>query len=562
VGFWQLKDFTAREVGLMVDQRVDERKHIFRASVGAAKYFRTNYLRYQNWVYSIISYYAGGTGAKPYTEEKYYGQNVMTITSDLHWYAKKAIAHKIAFEDAIRGADQPKLFLVPKSNEGELAVEQLAQQADLPLKKFKDYNLWIEDEQLPASKPFSYYVPSEYKPALALNDPHRELYKPEQKLHLASNQQKRGEGPSFIKPENDRPAGSGSRRGRRSEFLPEKANGYPQPPAGTQHLKAQKSPYYGEEFIRVQKHQTLEHIAGQHGLRARQLRRWNYIKQGKQPPAGMHLALVRPRRSHIHVARKWETLLEIAARYRRNPERLAELNNIGDVSELLLPGQKIYLKNPKPADEPTIVFHFDEVPGIGAGEEEAAEPQQQEAEAPQSPKQARQQPAAQAGSPNANPAQQQASAQPARSAQSTAPASATKQPAEAGESAQARPAAQKNLDQQPGEKADKKAVDKASNKASGKASEKAPASTGKKPSEQAGAKPAQRPEAAQSGAATASPKQQAPKPASQGPAYYTVQAGDTLFSIAQAHDTSPGVLRKLNDLQGNTIHPGQRLRIE
>lgn len=42
---------------------------------------------------------------------------------------------------------------------------------------------------------------------------------------------------------------------------------------------------------------------------------------------------------------------------------------------------------------------------------------------------------------------------------------------------------------------------------------------------------------------------------------YTVQAGDTLYSIARRHGTTVEQLIKQNDLDGTDIHPGQRLEI-
>jgi LysM repeat protein len=42
--------------------------------------------------------------------------------------------------------------------------------------------------------------------------------------------------------------------------------------------------------------------------------------------------------------------------------------------------------------------------------------------------------------------------------------------------------------------------------------------------------------------------------------YHTVEAGDTLWSIARRHDTSVSRLRRLNDL-GDDIRPGQRIRV-
>lgn len=42
---------------------------------------------------------------------------------------------------------------------------------------------------------------------------------------------------------------------------------------------------------------------------------------------------------------------------------------------------------------------------------------------------------------------------------------------------------------------------------------------------------------------------------------YVVEKGDTLYSIAQAHDLTVARLRSLNGLEGNAIYPGQKLRV-
>ncbi len=43
--------------------------------------------------------------------------------------------------------------------------------------------------------------------------------------------------------------------------------------------------------------------------------------------------------------------------------------------------------------------------------------------------------------------------------------------------------------------------------------------------------------------------------------WYVVRRGDSLSKIAAAHDISLAFLKSLNNLRGNTIHPGQRLRV-
>jgi len=59
VGYWQFKDFTAVEMGLRVDRHVDERKNIYAASIGAAKYMKMNNGYFDNWIYAIQAYQMG-----------------------------------------------------------------------------------------------------------------------------------------------------------------------------------------------------------------------------------------------------------------------------------------------------------------------------------------------------------------------------------------------------------------------------------------------------------------------------------------------------------------------
>lgn len=44
-------------------------------------------------------------------------------------------------------------------------------------------------------------------------------------------------------------------------------------------------------------------------------------------------------------------------------------------------------------------------------------------------------------------------------------------------------------------------------------------------------------------------------------ATYTVRSGDTLWTIAQSHGTSPRTLQQVNGLRGSRIYPGQQLRV-
>jgi peptidoglycan endopeptidase LytE len=45
------------------------------------------------------------------------------------------------------------------------------------------------------------------------------------------------------------------------------------------------------------------------------------------------------------------------------------------------------------------------------------------------------------------------------------------------------------------------------------------------------------------------------------PSYHKVASGDTLFAIANRHNTSVADLKRINGLTGDSIRPGQSLRI-
>ena len=103
VGFWQFKDFTALEMGLRVDKEIDERMNIVSSSRAAARYIKKNNFYFNNWIYALQAYQMGAGGVLKSEKEAKSGLKHMEITSGTYWYIKKYLAHKIAFEDAVKG---------------------------------------------------------------------------------------------------------------------------------------------------------------------------------------------------------------------------------------------------------------------------------------------------------------------------------------------------------------------------------------------------------------------------------------------------------------------------
>ena len=59
IGLWQFMAPTARELGLVIDDYVDERKDIYRSTEAAAKYLKELHDRYDDWGLAIAAYNCG-----------------------------------------------------------------------------------------------------------------------------------------------------------------------------------------------------------------------------------------------------------------------------------------------------------------------------------------------------------------------------------------------------------------------------------------------------------------------------------------------------------------------
>jgi len=61
VGLWQFMKPTARKMGLVIDDYVDERKDIYRSTDAALKYLLELHTRYQDWELALAAYNCGPT---------------------------------------------------------------------------------------------------------------------------------------------------------------------------------------------------------------------------------------------------------------------------------------------------------------------------------------------------------------------------------------------------------------------------------------------------------------------------------------------------------------------
>ncbi|MFM7853567.1 MAG: LysM peptidoglycan-binding domain-containing protein [Flammeovirgaceae bacterium] len=158
VGFWQFKDFTAVSMGLRVDNIIDERMNIASATRGAAGYLKQNYAQFDNWLLALQAYQMGAGGLRRTVGDKYNGKRHMEITTETYWYVKKFIAHKVAFENAIVGEPQLKVYTFESKQSRSMA--DLANDLQMDESVLKEYNKWALRGNIPDDKPYIIIIPT------------------------------------------------------------------------------------------------------------------------------------------------------------------------------------------------------------------------------------------------------------------------------------------------------------------------------------------------------------------------------------------------------------------
>lgn len=399
VGFWQFKAPVAREVGLQVDEQIDERKHAFRASEAAGLYFAKANRDFDNWVYAVIAYYEGPTGAIPYTDPKFYGKKEMVISEDLHWYVLKAIAHKLAYEEAIAIRKRPDIWLLPLPTDGSENVRKLHQEYGIDEGLFLQYNQWIsEHKRLPKGESFTYYIPRAGETyAGHIPDPNKVPGGGRPGPMLASTAPYTGEVPNLPHQPDPKPVAESKPVREEIPVSPENINTEPiktQPsqgrpdnsslpattvapnrPAGIPTPKAQsvmrllRNEYadfpltedleYGKSYVLYNGSRSLLQTAAEYGKRLTQLLEWNFMIPGQEPKPGTLLFLSHPSRVGFHVVREGDNLGHIAAIHYTTIRKIQKNNRMSKGELTIYVGQKLYLKSKKPKGEKMIVLTDD-----------------------------------------------------------------------------------------------------------------------------------------------------------------------------------------------------------
>lgn len=352
VGFWQFKKATAQELGLRVDNAVDERKHIIASTVGATKYLKRSNFVFDNWLLSLQSYLQGLTGTQRSVSEKLYGAKKFEVNKKTHWYVKKFIAHKIAFEGFVgAGIKHPDVNLSDFATKGK-NLKQVSQELDVDFDELKRFNKWLSQPKIPSEK--DYFV----------------IYPVRTGQKVARNSSKKEELGKTSTVKSDKTAEAGKSKDNATPSVKSKAlltrEILSRPVSGnlgvypmiTGNLKNEFEPkeikVNGIPAIRAMKGETVNDLARRTSVSVLKIKLYNDIESKGGITGGNYYYLKNKKskgKVHYHIVQPNETLWGISQNYGMKLKKLLSKNRMRKSEELKV-GRVLWLRFIRPLKVP------------------------------------------------------------------------------------------------------------------------------------------------------------------------------------------------------------------
>lgn len=219
VGFWQIMKNTGTELGLQVDDEIDERYDPIKSTYAACRYFKKAYKEFGSWTMVAASYNMGMGGLKRQAnQQEQEDYHALFLNNETSRYVPRLLAVKQIMENPRQFGYHFKskhLYKPLKTNKVEVDKEvtdlaAFARSHDITYKHLKVFNPWMRKTYLPAPAAGKKYVIE--IPDKSVFDDKADL-KPEYKVVLpeVENIEKQAVQPDYIEVKHTVEKGQGLR---------------------------------------------------------------------------------------------------------------------------------------------------------------------------------------------------------------------------------------------------------------------------------------------------------------------------------------------------------------
>ncbi len=156
-GFWQILKNTGKELGLEVNENVDERYHVEKATEAACKYLLQSKKKFGSWTLAAAAYNAGnGRIAQRMEEQQVSSYYDLLLNQETGRYVFRIVAVKHILSNAYTfGFNYQDKHLYQLKETYKMLVDtpitdivSFAKRYNLSYKEFKIYNPWLRERHL------------------------------------------------------------------------------------------------------------------------------------------------------------------------------------------------------------------------------------------------------------------------------------------------------------------------------------------------------------------------------------------------------------------------------
>mgnify|MGYP003919976051 CR=1 FL=1 len=166
-GFWQLMPQTAKEIGLEVNDNVDERYNLEKSTEAACKYLLKSKEKFSTWTLAAAAYNAGNKGiSRNQEKQKVTNYYDLLLSTETQRYLPRIIAIKEILSHPQQYGfiyDNEDLYNLSKTRSVKVdtAISNIAffaQQMDCNYKQIKLHNPWLRENKLDNKSNKEYFL--------------------------------------------------------------------------------------------------------------------------------------------------------------------------------------------------------------------------------------------------------------------------------------------------------------------------------------------------------------------------------------------------------------------